>query len=76
VGGCVEANNRSGAVRDWAVAVNEKANVEIRVYEEMIVADLKQFLLPIGTTFPAGTTPRPKTRRGGIRSVAPRSYEK
>jgi hypothetical protein len=57
--GCGEANNGSGTSGDWAVAVNEKANVKTRPHEKTIVANLKQFLMPMGTTFRAGTTQRP-----------------
>jgi hypothetical protein len=54
MGGCGEANNGSGT--DWAVAVNEKANVKTGPHEKTIVANLKQFLMPMGTTFRAGTS--------------------
>ena len=54
MGGCGEANNGSGTAGDWAVAVNEKANVKTRPHEKTIVANLKQFLMPMGITFRAG----------------------
>ena len=74
MGGCGEANNGSRTSGDWAVAVNEKANIKTGPHEKTIVASLKQFLMLMGTTFRAGTTQRPKS--GGICSVAPQSYER
>ena len=55
MGGCGEANNGSGTAVDWAVAVNEKTNVKTGPHEKTIVANLKQFLIPVGTTFRAGS---------------------
>jgi len=63
-GGCGEANNGSGT--DWAVAVNEKANVKTEPHEKTIVANLKQFLMPMGTTFRAGTSQGAKSSRAGF----------
>jgi hypothetical protein len=48
-------NNGSGTAGDWAVAVNEKANVKTELHDKAILANLEQFLMPMGTTFPAGT---------------------
>jgi len=59
-----EANNGSGT--DWAVAVNEKANVKTGPHEKTIVAKLKQFLMPMGTTFRAGTSQGAKSSRAGF----------
>ena len=70
MGGCGEANNGSGTAGDRAVAVNEKANVKTGPHEKTIVANLKQFLIPVGTTFRAGTTQRPKTSRRDLFSCA------
>ena len=61
--GCGEANNRSGTAGDWAVAVDEKANVKTGPHEKTIVANLKQFLMLTRTTFRAET---PKTSRAGF----------
>src|SRR5438105_3112575 len=58
MGGCGEANNGSETSGDWAVAVNGKAKV--RPHEKTIVASVKQFLMPMGTTFRAGATQRPR----------------
>jgi hypothetical protein len=75
MGGCGEANNGSGTAGDWAVAVNEKANVKIRPHEKTIVENLKQFLMPMGTTFRAGTTQRSKTSWAGFVQLRP-PYER
>ena len=53
MGGVGEANNGSGTAGDWAVAVNEKANVKTEPHKT-IVANLKQFLMPMEATFRAG----------------------
>jgi hypothetical protein len=63
-GGCGEVNNGSGT--DWAVAVNEKANVKTGPHEKTIVANLKQFLMPMGTTFRAGASQGAKWSRAGF----------
>src|SRR4051812_42171815 len=76
MGGCGEANSGSATAGDWALAVNEKANIKKEAQEKTSVANLKQFLILIGTTFRAGTRQRPKTLRVALFRCAPIIREK
>ena len=77
MGGCEEANNGSGTGGDWAVAVNEKTSIKTGPHDNTIVANLRQFLMPMGTTFRAGTIQRRKTSRAGFVHFGPnQSYER
>jgi len=64
--GCGEANIGGGTAGDWAVAVNEKANVRTGTHEKTSVESLKQFLMRMGTTFRTGATKGLETSGGGI----------